>query len=467
MKINKSDLKLYKKEYQKIIEIMNTDTFLTYDKNNYQCADCHEIFLRGLSRCPVCGNHGGNRMTKGKTRYDLRTAVQTFRKVGNNVIELVFLFSDSQKNGFNRVIELIRKSEYKNDLKVMLHNNLGFNSQLRTFAMWYSYYYGRKEGWHYDKPSNVRAFTLGWDRVSINKDVLFQHPLLNRVYSSLGYEEFEILHNRHYELAFKYPYLLEMLNKRSKRGNLYYGLPSINRYKNTYIKYHGYFERLGRFNPKLLMKLNKVPGMIKYDMFERLDSFREIPKEIKTKKQLEMYSNIIKKSYGRYQFDEYSYKDYLRMALDRGLDVKSEEVLFNSKWVLLHDQWAQEANLKKELKKEKKFVKVYTNYPDELINGFHIEAPHSIKDLFNESAHLKHCIRTYANRIIEGQSLILFIRNEPGEPFITAEVIDGKITQLRGSRNKTHMILPEHKKALNKYISNLSLNGRKETAYNV
>lgn len=460
MKINKRDQRLTKNEYAKIIDKMNTDTFLTFDKEHYQCADCHHIFPRSNSKCPVCNNKGGERITRGKTRYDLRTAVQTFRKVGNHVVELVFLFTDymnKQERKLERDIKLIRKSEYRDKVTVYLNNKVSYNSGLRLFALWdywgnYISGYSKQDGWSEDKPSNVRASTLGAQYESINKHILLEHKILNRIYAEVPWDEFQWIDNKHLEQALKYPYIVEMLNKRSKRDNKYYALASINRYQDAYKKYHKYFERYGNFNPKLLAKLNRVEGMLKYNIFERLMGFYEIPKNIKTKRDLELYAGLATKEYGSYRFDESSYKDYLRMAAERGLNIQEEKVKFNSKWSVVHDTWMNEAKLEEEMIKESKFVEIYTNYPDEQIKGVVIEAPHSIKDLFNESEHLKHCVKTYTDRIVKGESLILFVRKQPGEPFITAEIRNGKIEQIRGFKNKTDMIRPEHKKALQTYV---------------
>ena len=376
------------------------------------------------------------------------------------MVELVFLFTDymnAQERKLKRDVKLIRKTEYKDKVTVLLNKKLSYNAGLKTFALWdywgnYIYGYSKRDGWHEDKPSNVRASTLGCEYVRMNKHVLLQHELLNRIYSSVPFEELEHLDNSHFELAFKYPYIVEMLNKRSQRDNKYYALASIKRYPAAYKKYHRYFEQYGKYNPKLLAKLNRVDGMLTYNTFERLMSFYEIPKDIRTKQELEMYAGLANKYYGTYRFDEHTYKDYIRMSAARGFDTSQEDVKYNRKWKQDHDRWTEEVKLAKELKKEKKFVKVYKNYPNEQINGYMIEAPHSIKDLHKESEELKHCVKTYTDRIIKGESLILFVRMVPGKPFITAEIKNGKIEQIRGFKNNTGMINTEHKKALQAYV---------------
>jgi hypothetical protein len=144
------------------------------------------------------------------------------------------------------------------------------------------------------------------------------------------------------------------------------------------------------------------------------------------------------------------------MAARRGLDTNTEEVKFNRNWKYDHDQWAKEIEIEKEMVKESDFSALMSKYHSKKFKvqkkEIIIEVPHSIRDLFEESDKLHHCVKTYSDQVINGKCIILFVRTKPGEPFITVEVKDGKIVQMRGNRNATNMILPEHKKAVNQFI---------------
>ena len=67
-----------------------------------------------------------------------------------------------------------------------------------------------------------------------------------------------------------------------------------------------------------------------------------------------------------------------------------------------------------------------------------IVAPQSTEELTQEGQTLRHCVASYAKRISEGETTVLFIRrrSSPQQPFATMEIRDNRITQVRGSCNK-------------------------------
>jgi hypothetical protein len=64
----------------------------------------------------------------------------------------------------------------------------------------------------------------------------------------------------------------------------------------------------------------------------------------------------------------------------------------------------------------------------------------SVKELINESAKLHHCVKTYADKIIKGETAIFFIRkkDKPNEPYYTLEWNKGAIIQCRTKNNKSY-----------------------------
>jgi hypothetical protein len=94
----------------------------------------------------------------------------------------------------------------------------------------------------------------------------------------------------------------------------------------------------------------------------------------------------------------------------------------------------------------------YRGYESFEKDGIFIGFPTKQRDLNEESICLCHCVRGYANKIIDRKLKIFFVRVDPGVPFITAEVKKGKITQFRGLNNVTTHIEP---KLLNKARSTL------------
>jgi len=450
MKIYKRDHKLNAAEKKQIVERINARTFLKYNKEKYQCGQCHKIFDNNKETCPKCGNTANEYITTRKFSYENKYSVQVFRQEKDYVIELLFVMDDYQRGkekGFERVFHLIRKTEYKDKVRVMVSAAASYNSQLHVFTYWSSSWRTHDEKFYKEKYSLVKSFTTSWRNITINKKILLFHEKLKYIYNLENLREID---NRHIGLALQYPHIVEMLEKHSKRSDKYYSLNTLKRYKKTYLKYFEWFEEEGHIKPKLIMKLSKLKETITHQDFKRLMKFKLIPAEINTRRELELYAQLAPKD--NRQFDEQNYKDYLRMAADRNLDLKSEEILFNRNWRNQHDEWALEAKYEKEKHKDPKFKKAYKGLQTTKIKDYIVKVPDTIKDLFVESETLHHCVRAYVDRIIKGETLILFLRNKIDEPFITVEVKDHHITQIRGTRNKTSMIRPIHREVVNKYI---------------
>ena len=65
---------------------------------------------------------------------------------------------------------------------------------------------------------------------------------------------------------------------------------------------------------------------------------------------------------------------------------------------------------------------------------YQIIVPDKISDIEYEADNMHHCVRTYISKVIDGKTLIVFLRtNEnPEEPLVTIEVKDGFVTQAYG-----------------------------------
>ena len=66
-----------------------------------------------------------------------------------------------------------------------------------------------------------------------------------------------------------------------------------------------------------------------------------------------------------------------------------------------------------------------------------IVAPVEVQEILNEGKALHHCVGSYVDKVIKGETAILFIRNinDPETPFYTLEYRKGQIIQCRGNRN--------------------------------
>ncbi len=90
------------------------------------------------------------------------------------------------------------------------------------------------------------------------------------------------------------------------------------------------------------------------------------------------------------------------------------------------------------------------------IDGYHFLIPKSVAELFRESRVLKHCVKRYAEDVANGDTLIVFARENIDEPFFTMEIHNGTIVQLYGLKHSK----PNEsiKEAANKYLNEISKN---------
>lgn len=130
------------------------------------------------------------------------------------------------------------------------------------------------------------------------------------------------------------------------------------------------------------------------------------------------------------------YNDYLKMekALKRGKMPKMDKYprqfltqfhIIKREYNAFKKEYNQEV-FRMECDKERWLEKEYKKY--------RIVVPKKIEEIENEADELRHCVRTYIDRVIDGQTLICFLRtNEnPNQPLVTIEVKKGFITQAYG-----------------------------------
>lgn len=67
-----------------------------------------------------------------------------------------------------------------------------------------------------------------------------------------------------------------------------------------------------------------------------------------------------------------------------------------------------------------------------------IKAPDSGRDIICEGQALHHCVGNYIPQVADGSTVILFIRRKsaPDKPYVTVEVKNDKVVQIRGFDNK-------------------------------
>lgn len=145
------------------------------------------------------------------------------------------------------------------------------------------------------------------------------------------------------------------------------------------------------------------------------------------------------------------YKDYINTCrlLDNYVCGKTPKDLYiaHDKVLTLYQLKADEVRVKAFMKaiSNKKYASLESAYKenedDDVVESsqYEIIIPHGPMDLQNESDHLGHCVKTYVDRVINGNTYILFLREVKNKvkPFATIEVQpDYTLIQLKAHSNR-------------------------------
>lgn len=144
------------------------------------------------------------------------------------------------------------------------------------------------------------------------------------------------------------------------------------------------------------------------------------------------------------------YYDYLELALELRLDLQDPDVLRPRNLKAEHDRitgLAREQRARERSEKQRADAKKYEERVREVAEsnpklevkraGLMSVLPKSTNELVREGEVLDHCVGSYAARVARGDCLIVFIRQDadPDKPFVTVELQNGRIAQMRGKHN--------------------------------
>lgn len=133
------------------------------------------------------------------------------------------------------------------------------------------------------------------------------------------------------------------------------------------------------------------------------------------------------------------YLDYRESNIEFGLPDYPKD-LYKAKEIIRDRQKL------KEQKKHSKKVKARFKELHQIENdNFLVIPPRSVEDFLNEGKTLHHCIAQYVSKYANKECDIYFVRKKEAieEPFVTVEISNGEIAQMRGTDNGTEMITPE------------------------
>ncbi len=175
------------------------------------------------------------------------------------------------------------------------------------------------------------------------------------------------------------------------------------------------------------------------------------------KKQLKIMKISKPWGYDYKKYQQYKWKtvidtwiDYLKMAKKLNWNVEDSYFKYPKNLVEAHNEVLRivhqnEEKLREKKRKEdsKKIAemkeKLEKEYSFEAF-GYTIVAPRNAQEIVKEGNKLKHCVgrSDYIERMAEGKTVILFLRKlqELDKPFVTIEIINGKIGQYHGYNNE-------------------------------
>lgn len=239
---------------------------------------------------------------------------------------------------------------------------------------------------------------------------------------------------------------------------------------NTYNWLHA-MEELGYSRDKIIYNKSKMIqcgfDLFKYFTFKRTDiieilkignldfnTFINYLVKLNNSEFLSMQSSY---SYSRGAiFDIAEYRDYLTMQLDMYGKIKEK---YPDNWLSSLQIMKGKYNIWQKLHKEEKFLHIHNTiknweYSD---NKYCIRVPEKSSEIVDEGTHLGHCVGSYVDRIIKGETVIVFMRdaNKPEESLVTVEVRDKAVVQYRGYADR--LCTDEEKEFLKKWAKEKNL----------
>lgn len=154
------------------------------------------------------------------------------------------------------------------------------------------------------------------------------------------------------------------------------------------------------------------------------------------------------------QIDFREYKDYLTMLSEMGIDPEGDAMIVPKDFFGMHqhtcelyNQFREEqrrlqraerdrAQREREEQLEAEFNR--RDVFDMTLAGYTFHVPSRVAELIYEGKKLHHCVSSYTEKHLKGQTMIAFVRlaSKPNTPLYTLEVRLGQIIQFRGKYNR-------------------------------
>ena len=142
------------------------------------------------------------------------------------------------------------------------------------------------------------------------------------------------------------------------------------------------------------------------------------------------------------------WEDYLRFCKELNYDLKNEFIFFPKHLEAKHDETHIVLKEKRRMERERieserrqKMIDMYPTLKEKYTFEYKdliIIPPKNADELIKEGQDLSHCVDSYTDKIADGTSIILFIREKdnPSTSYATLDIRKNEIYQCRGYKNK-------------------------------
>lgn len=138
--------------------------------------------------------------------------------------------------------------------------------------------------------------------------------------------------------------------------------------------------------------------------------------------------------------------DYLRMLRDSACDLTDRKLVFTNSLKREHDKMSRKITQIRNEKLSEDFANRATDNAWLEYKGTRLSAiiPRQLSEIYEEGRKLNHCVGSYAKRIVDGETVIAFLRenDKVDRPYCTVEIRDRKIVQARGFSNREGRYIP-------------------------
>ena len=185
-----------------------------------------------------------------------------------------------------------------------------------------------------------------------------------------------------------------------------------------------------------------VPGIEEYLTFQDI---KKIPRGIGINK----FQNWVIRN----RVDFIEYLDYLTMLEKMGIEPEGDAMLVPKDFFRMHQhtcelynqflaeqrRLADEEKQREKRECEKRLEAEFKRRAelDRVVEGYSFHVPSRVAELIYEGKKLHHCVSSYTERHLKGQTMIVFVRlsSSPNIPLYTLEVKSGEIVQFRAKYN--------------------------------